>query len=107
MKKLFVSVPMKGRTQEEIKASIEKMKMIAEVYEGEELDLIDSYIEDKPPKATNEAIWYLGESIKKLAQADIFIGIYDDWNWNGCYFETRIATKYEIKKYLIPSCYVI
>lgn len=30
---------MKGRTQEEIKASIEKMKMIAEVYEGEELEL--------------------------------------------------------------------
>lgn len=26
MKKLFVSVPMKGRTEEEIKASIQKMK---------------------------------------------------------------------------------
>jgi hypothetical protein len=33
MKKLFVSVPMKGRTEEEIRASIEKMKKIAEVYE--------------------------------------------------------------------------
>ena len=46
MKKLFVSVPMKGRTEEEIKASIQKMKKIAEIYEGEELELIDSYIED-------------------------------------------------------------
>lgn len=26
MKKLFASVPMKGRTEEEIKASIQKMK---------------------------------------------------------------------------------
>lgn len=26
MKQLFVSVPMKGRTEEEIKASIQKMK---------------------------------------------------------------------------------
>lgn len=42
MKKLFVSVPMKGRTEEEIKASIQKMKKIAEIYEGEELELIDS-----------------------------------------------------------------
>ena len=33
MKKLFVSVPMKGRTEEEIKASIQKMKKIAEIYE--------------------------------------------------------------------------
>lgn len=44
MKKLFVSVPMKGRTETEIKASIQKMKKIAEVYEGEELELIDSYL---------------------------------------------------------------
>jgi hypothetical protein len=28
MKKLFVSVPMKGRTEEEIKASIQKMKRL-------------------------------------------------------------------------------
>lgn len=69
MKKLFVSVPMKGRTEEEIKASIQKMKKIAEIYEGEELELIDSYIEDNPPKDSNEGVWYLGESLKKLAQA--------------------------------------
>lgn len=77
MKKLFVSVPMKGRTEEEIKASIQKMKKIAEIYEGEELELIDSYIEDNPPKDSKEAIWYLGESLKKLSQADVFIGIND------------------------------
>lgn len=28
MKKLFVSVPMKGRTEKEIKASIQKMKRL-------------------------------------------------------------------------------
>lgn len=57
---------MKGRTGEEIKASIQKMKKIAEIYEGEELELIDSYIEDNPPKDSKEAVWYLGESLKKL-----------------------------------------
>lgn len=64
MKKLFVSVPMKGRTEEEIKASIQKMKKIAEIYEGEELELIDSYIEDNPPKDSKEAVWYLGEALR-------------------------------------------
>ena len=82
MKKLFVSVPMKGRTEEEIKASIQKMKKIAEIYEGEELELIDSYIEDNPPKDNNEAVWYLGESLKKLAQADVFVGIDDVCDWS-------------------------
>ena len=107
MKKLFVSVPMKGRTEEEIKASIQKMKKIAEIYEGEELELIDSYIEDNPPKNSKEAVWYLGESLKKLAQADVFIGIYEHYDWRGCHVEFITAQEYGIKLYLIPAGYVI
>ena len=107
MKKLFVSVPMKGRTEEEIKASIQKMKKIAEIYEGEELELIDSYIEDNPPKDNNEAVWYLGERLKKLAQADIFMGICERYDWKGCFIERETAEKYDIKAYMIPVRYVI
>lgn len=107
MKKLFVSVPMKGRTEEEIKASIQKMKKIAEIYEGEELELIDSYIEDNPPKDSKEAVWYLGESIKKLAKADVFMGICESYDWNDCCIERETAEKYGIKAYMIPARYVI
>ncbi len=107
MKKLFVSVPMKGRTEEEIKASIQKMKKIAEIYEGEELELIDSYIEDNPPKDSKEAVWFLGESLKKLAQADVFMGICEIYDWNGCCIEMETANKYGIKAYTIPVRYVI
>lgn len=107
MKKLFVSVPMKGRTEEEIKASIQKMKKIAEIYEGEELELIDSYIEDNPPKDSKEAVWYLGESLKKLAQADVFIGIDEAYDWNACYIERDTAQRYGIKTYMASARYVI
>lgn len=107
MKKLFMSVPMKGRTEEEIKASIQKMKKVAEIYEGEELELIDSYVEDNPPKGNNQAIWFLGESLKKLAQADVFMGICESYDWNGCCIERETADKYGIKAYTIPVRYVI
>lgn len=107
MKKLFVSVPMKGRTEEEIKASIQKMKKIAEIYEGEELELIDSYIEDNPPKDSKEAVWYLGESLKKLAQADVFIGIDEAYDWKGCYIERNTAQRYGIKTYIAVAQYVL
>lgn len=103
MKKLFVSVPMKGRTEEEIKASIQKMKKIAEIYEGEELELIDSYIEDNPPKDSKEAVWYLGEGLKKLAQADVFIGIDKAYDWNDCYIERDTAQRYGIKTYIVQA----
>lgn len=107
MKKLFVSVPMKGRTEEEIKASIQKMKKIAEIYEGEELELIDSYIEDNPPKDSKEAVWYLGESLKKLAQTDVFIGIDEAYGWNDCCIERDTAQRYGIKTYIVSANYVI
>lgn len=107
MKKLFVSVPMKCRTEEEIKASIQKMKKIAEIYEGEELELIDSYIEDNPPENNNQAIWFLGKSLEKLATADVFIVIEDTWNWNGCSIEDETARIYGIKTYRVKPQYVI
>lgn len=107
MKKLFVSAPMKGRTEEEIKTSIQKMKKIAEIYEGEELELIDSYIEDNPPKDSKEAVWYLGESLKKLAQADVFIGIDEAYGWNDCCIERDTAQRYGIKTYIVSANYVI
>lgn len=107
MKKLFVSVPMKGRTEEEIKASIQKMKKIAEICEGEELELIDSYIEDNPPDNNNQAIWYLGESLKKLSEADVFIGICESYQWSGCQIERETVLEYGIKNYAVPASYVI
>lgn len=107
MKKLFVSVPMKGRTEKEIKTTIQKMKKIAEIYEGEELELIDSYIEGNPPKDSKEAIWYLGKSLEKLAQADVFIGIDEAYDWNGCYIERDTAQRYGIKTYIASVRHVI
>lgn len=83
------------------------MKKIAEIYEGEELELIDSYIEDNPPKDSKEAVWYLGESLKKLAQADVFIGIDEAYDWNGCYIERDTAQRYGIKTYIVQARNII
>lgn len=107
MKKLFVSVPMKGREEKEIRASIEKMKKIAEIYEGEELELIDSYIEHNPPKDCKQAVWYLGESLKKLSEADVFVCIDESWSWAGCQTERDVAERYGIKRHIVPALSVI
>ena len=103
MKKLFVSVPMKGRTEEEIKYSITKMHYIAEAYEGEELELIDSWVDEAPPANCNVSVWYLGKSIEKLAEADIFIGMEDSIHYPGCMIEKQVAANYGIKGYIIPQ----
>lgn len=107
MKKLFVSVPMKGRTEEEIKYSITKMHRIAEAYEGEELELIDSWVDEAPPTNCNVSTWYLGKSIEKLAEADIFIGVSDLSGWPGCKIETDVAMAYGIKSYSVDTKIVV
>ena len=87
---------MRGRKEEDIKKSMEKMRNIAEATLGEELEVIPSFIEHQPPENVEQAIWYLGESIKKLAEADVVICVSEAWNWPGCRIERDVAACYGI-----------
>lgn len=98
MKKLFISCPMKGRTEENIKKSMEQMHKIAEIYFDQKLEVIPTYIEDNPPKNSNQGIWYLGKSIQLLSEADYFIGIdYSNDFFKGCVIEREVANNYGIR----------
>ena len=98
MKKLFISQPMKGLTDEEILKAREEIKTRAEQAIGEQVELIDSFVEDYP-KEINKSIpvWYLGKSIQFLSQADIaYFG--GDWrNARVCKIEYEVANAYGIK----------
>lgn len=103
MKKLFISCPMKGRTEADIRQSMDKMHKIAEAVFGEELEVIPSYIEDNPPETAEAAVWYLGESVKMMAEADYFVGIYDSSDeYHGCAIEREVSKRYGLKRYIIP-----
>lgn len=98
MKKLFISVPMKGRTQENIQRSREFLHKYAELIVGEELEVIDSYIDVyDAPFSAHDDIYYLGLSISKMADADYFVGIdYGSELWHGCDIEHSVAQSYGI-----------
>ena len=102
MKKLFASVPMRGRTEEEIRESFAKMKRIAEAYEGEELELIDTWISEDPP-----AVWYLGKSLELLSTADVYIGVGTYGYFPGCCVEEEVAQLYKIKHYHVDATDII
>ena len=108
MKKLFASVPMRGRTEEEIRESFAKMKRIAEEYEGEELELIDTWIAEEPPEgAKTNAVWYLGKSLEMLSTADVYIGVSTYGYFPGCYVEEEVAQLYKIKRYHVYATDII
>ena len=103
MKKLFISCPMKGRTEENIRKSMEQMHKIAEIVFDQPLEVIPTYIEHRPPENSNQAVWYLGKAIQLMSEADFFIGIdYNDF-FNGCMIESDVARHYCIRSTFVKT----
>ena len=68
MAKLFISQPMRGRSNEEIKAEREEAVRISEDLVGHKLEVIDSFFENAPVEA--RPLWFLGKSLELLSTAD-------------------------------------
>ena len=69
MKKLFISQPMRGKTDEEILAEREKAIASAERELGEKVEVIDSFFQGAPTDA--KPLWFLGKSLELLSTADV------------------------------------
>ena len=69
MIKVFISQPMRDKTDDEIKK--ERERAIEEVKKefNDEVEIIDSFFEGAPHDA--KPLWFLGESLRKLSDADV------------------------------------
>lgn len=94
MKKLFISQPMRGKTDEEILK--ERKALIADVYmkTHEEIEVIKSFFESAPTDAT--PLWYLGESLKLLGTADFAVFAPGWQDYRGCRIEHDAAVAYGV-----------
>ena len=89
--KLFISQPMKGKSNEEIEA--ERADAIRHIdSKGIRVELIDSFFKDAPAQAA--PLWFLGESIKLLGKADVVYFCKDWQHYNGCIIEHECAVRY-------------
>lgn len=92
MKKLFISQPMNGKSDEEIKKERQDALLEAVAVCGEEIELIDSFFESAPHDA--KPLWFLGKSLELLSTADI---VYFASGWEsarGCNIEHECAVVY-------------
>lgn len=118
MKRVFLSLPMSGRTDEEIKKQIEEMKrwILKSGYFGDEAvifvynlgcnpqgyGIVDDYEEHSinyrcvPAECRQEPLLYLASAIKQMAYVDcVFFG--NGWNKaRGCCVERNVAFSYHI-----------
>ena len=94
--KLFISQPMRDRTEEEIRKEREEIiKHCKEIY-GDQLEPIDTYFDDEPVSKI-PALVHLGRSIQMMAEADV---AYFAKGWEearGCKIENECAIAYGIE----------
>ena len=100
MKKLFISQPMKGKSDEEILRERENAIKSAKKLLGEPVEIIDSFFQSAPVDA--KPLWFLGKSLELLSTADI---AYFAKGWEkarGCKIEHTCAVEYGIT--VIEDC---
>lgn len=93
--KIFISQPMKDKTDEEIllerQIAIDSVK---EKFPGEEIEVIDSFFRDAPHDA--RPLWFLGKSLELLSTADVAYFCKGWENARGCRIENTCAIEYGI-----------
>lgn len=94
MKKLFISQPMKGKSDEDILAEREKAIHEAEELLGEPVEVIDSFFQSAPVGA--KPLWFLGKSLELLSGADVAYFANGWQDARGCKIEHTCAIEYGI-----------
>ncbi|NLJ95642.1 MAG: DUF4406 domain-containing protein [Clostridiales bacterium] len=96
MKRLFISQPMNGKSDDEILQERQKAIDTAKEILGEDVEAIETFYTDFGPDA--KPLEYLGRSIMDLAKADI---VYFAPGWRdarGCKIEHMCAVEYGIDR---------
>lgn len=97
MKKLFISQPMNGKTDEEILRERARAIENAEKELGEPVEVIDSFFEEDEPDGTAPGLYFLGKSLELLSTADVAY-FADGWKEaRGCRIECECADEYGIE----------
>lgn len=94
MKKLFISQPMKGKSDEEIFHERKKAINKAQDSLKAPVEVIDSFFKSAPVGA--KPLWFLGKSLELLADADVVYFANGWYDARGCKIEHDAAKAYGI-----------
>lgn len=92
--KVFISQPMGGKSNEQIRK--ERSELVEEL-QKDGYEVVDSIVAETPEAAFNEPVYYLSQSILTLSKCDC---IYFMPGWEkarGCKIEHTIAVEYGIE----------
>nr|DAF91717.1 MAG TPA: deoxyribosyltransferase [Siphoviridae sp. ct8Cp41] len=92
--KIFISQPMQNKTDAEILAERERAIKAAKAKWGDDVEALESFFQGAPAEA--KPLWFLGESLKVMADAGAVI-VCKGWsNARGCKVEIVAAEAYKL-----------
>lgn len=92
--KVVISQPMKGLTEDQIR---ENRSQIVKALEAEGYTILETIFNfNLPNSITHQPVYYLGESLKKLAEADVVYFMKGWENARGCVIEHETCIRYGI-----------
>ena len=95
MKKLFISQPMRDKTDEQIKAERNRIAEDVDDVFGVGVEVLDSFFEGAPHEAS--PLWFLGKSFEMLSKADCAY-FAEGWEeYRGCRLEHQACIEYGIE----------
>lgn len=97
--KVFISQPMHRKSEEEVFEIRKEIEDFLKTCVVDEPNIIDQYHQE-PSGEGNERIYYLGNSIAKMKDADIVIFTEDYEESTGCKVEKLIVELYKIPSFL-------
>lgn len=110
MAKVFLSLPMNGKSDEWIETEKAKMMRNYDAITGGCNEYVDTYcvmpVEtflDIQENETAVRIWYLAESLKKMSLCDIALFHPDYASARGCHVESFTAYRYHIEAYYLSG----
>lgn len=92
---MFISQPMKGKTDKEILAERRRAVKSAEEKLGEPIEVLDSFFQNVPTDAN--PLWFLGKSLELLSTANIAYFVKGWKEARGCRVEHQCAVEYGIE----------
>jgi hypothetical protein len=108
--KIFVSMPMRGKTPAEIEYArswqhTAAKELVSRTFNVpiEDCIILDTFIKNDVPENANP-LWYMGEGIRTyLSQADILV-LAPDWKTaRGCIAEKFVAESYDVPTLVLDA----
>lgn len=104
MKKVFISIPMNERPEEEVVMEIQEITNYIHHTFGDDIDVVHSLWTSQPNKSyPNPRVYYLGNALIRMGRCDTVVFAKGWKEARGCRIEEQVAIEYGLNRLYVDE----